>query len=147
VQHVYQQLINNLHTVMYITKCYVLNVVNGEMSVLYIHSWTVISTRQPLLQRRSRHQRINTYCQIDPTANNTDRHTTSTADFLSPVHTGDKVERTFNIRATKFATVLTATNCRIRLRRQCVPGFKDANLTQHCTVTAEWISKGLLHQR
>ena len=31
MQHVYQQLINNLHTVMYITKCYVLNVVNGEM--------------------------------------------------------------------------------------------------------------------
>ena len=34
------------------------------------------ATRQPLLQRRSRHQRINTYCKIDPTANNTDRHTT-----------------------------------------------------------------------
>jgi len=35
------------------------------------------ATRQPLLQRRSRHQRINTYCKIDPTANNTDRHTTA----------------------------------------------------------------------
>ena len=34
------------------------------------------ATRQPLLQRWSRHQRINTYCKIDPTANNTDRHTT-----------------------------------------------------------------------
>jgi len=33
------------------------------------------ATRQPLLQRRSRHQRINTYCKTDPTANNTDRHT------------------------------------------------------------------------
>ena len=41
MQHVYQQLINNLHTVMYVTKCYVLNVVNGKMSVLYIYIHTV----------------------------------------------------------------------------------------------------------
>jgi len=43
---------------------------------------------------------------------------------FGPVHTGNKVERTFNIRSTKateLATVLTATSCRIQIVADLLP--------------------------
>ena len=45
-------------------------------------------------------------------------------ELLSPVHTGDKVERAFNIRTTKsteLATMSTATSCRSRVVSNLLP--------------------------
>ena len=73
------------------------------------------------------------------------KSTTSTVS-LWPVHTGGKVERTFDIRVTKstdLVTVSTATSCRIRLRCQCnrytaIIVETDANITSSTAIVSKW---------